>query len=218
MKVVDQANSVVYVIGPANQRRVKIGTTGHIDKRPKTIQSMSPVRLQVLWTTPGDRRLEDALHERFKDRRAHGEWFDFPDVDAVREIQWAVKRIEDPTGRGQTPDEGVAALSSGAERFYQAMGSAADRGMSSEDLARVCWDLTSPMESISRVFDLLAQYNSADLDADTKAGLMEASEAASAVLHALYKVASLGQAAPNAEVLAGGSAVFAADNINNEGV
>lgn len=191
MQTANQMKSVVYVIGPTNQHRVKIGTTEHIDKRPKTIQSMSPVPLQVLWTTPGDRRLEDALHEHFKDRRAHGEWFDFPDVHAVREIQWAVKRIEDPAGRGQTPDEGVAALNQGAEKFYEAMSSMADRGVSPEDLSRVCWDITRPMETISRVFDVLAIYNSAVLDADTKAGLVEAREAACAVLGALHKVASI---------------------------
>lgn len=191
MQTANQTKSVVYVIGPANQHRVKIGTTEHIDKRPRTIQSMSPVPLQVLWTTPGNRQLEDALHEHFKDRRTHGEWFDFPDVNAVREIQWAVKRLEDPAGRGQTPDEGVAALSRGAERFYEAMSSAADRGMSPEDLSRMCWDLTGPMESISRVFDVLANHNSAALDADTKAGLVEATEAACAVLGALHKVASM---------------------------
>lgn len=190
MQTANQMKSVVYVIGPANQHRVKIGTTEHIDKRPKTIQSMSPVPLQVLWTTPGDRRLEDALHGHFKDRRAHGEWFDFPDVNAVREIEWATKRIKDPTGRGQMPDEGVAAFSCGVEKLYQALDSAASRGMGREDLNRVCWELVLPMEGIGWAFNSLAEYNSSGFDAETAASLVKIRKAALALRDAVGEVVS----------------------------
>lgn len=160
MKLANQAKSVVYVIGPANRRRVKIGTTEHIDKRPKTIQSMSPVPLQVLWTTPGDRRLEDALHEHFKDRRAHGEWFDFPDVDAVGEIEWATHRIQDPRWWGQTIEEGVLRYACGVASLKMAITAGIRRGLAIEELTRlaeiahICtddlntgfWDLAQELE------------------------------------------------------------------------
>jgi len=147
MKLTTQAKSVVYVIGPASQRRVKIGTTEHIDKRPKTIQSMSPVLLQVLWTTPGDRQLEDALHEHFKDRRAHGEWFDFPDVNAVREIEWATRRIE----------EGVLRYARGTSRLRMAIEAAIRRGLRAYELTRLAEIGHLSTDSLNTGFADLAQ-------------------------------------------------------------
>lgn len=90
----DGANNVVYVIGNADNRLVKIGTTGVSSlARLAGIQTMSPSILTVLWTTPGDQTLEHQLHYRFRAERRHGEWFDFGDRDPVAEVDKAVAEI-----------------------------------------------------------------------------------------------------------------------------
>lgn len=87
--------SVVYVIGNADNRLVKIGwTTQRKLKRLGQIQTMSPSILTVLWTTPGGRPLEDALHSRFLAERRQGEWFDFGDRDPVAEVKRAVVTLD----------------------------------------------------------------------------------------------------------------------------
>lgn len=68
----------VYVIGTPGSRTVKIGRTVDLKKRLAEIQRMSPVPLEVLWSTPGGHELETQLHRHFRTLRSHGEWFTFP--------------------------------------------------------------------------------------------------------------------------------------------
>lgn len=65
---------VVYVIGSGTSL-VKLGRTGDLRKRLAMLQTGSPEKLEVLWATEGDALLESYLHEAFKHRRQHGEWF-----------------------------------------------------------------------------------------------------------------------------------------------
>jgi DNA-binding transcriptional regulator YhcF (GntR family) len=81
---------VIYVIGAEGVNTVKIGTTGHLSRRLRDIQRMSPLPLNALWTHPGGRDLEAHLHKHFKNRRRHGEWFEF-DSNPVQLVQWAVQ-------------------------------------------------------------------------------------------------------------------------------
>lgn len=87
------ATEMVYVIGSPRSPLVKIGRSTNVAKRLEDIQRMSPVRLQVRWSTEGGHRLELALHQQFKKRRRHGEWFDFSGADPVAEISAAVEVI-----------------------------------------------------------------------------------------------------------------------------
>jgi hypothetical protein len=101
------AESVVYVIGNADNRLVKIGTTTQRKlKRLGQIQTMSPSILTVLWTTPGGKPLEDALHARFRAERRQGEWFDFGDRDPVSEVKRAVVDLG-ASKRPPTPEEAL---------------------------------------------------------------------------------------------------------------
>lgn len=84
---------LVYVIGSTESTRVKIGRSETVNKRLTRIQRMSPVPLAVLWTTQGGTALESALHDRFKARRTHGEWFDFAGEDAVALISQAATEL-----------------------------------------------------------------------------------------------------------------------------
>lgn len=89
------AGSVVYVIGNADNRLVKIGTTSQSKlERMSGIQTMSPSILTVLWTTTGDEELEHKLHYEFRAERRHGEWFDFGDRDPVATVAPAATRLK----------------------------------------------------------------------------------------------------------------------------
>lgn len=80
----------VYLIGSEAGPLVKIGRTIDLPGRFADIQRMSPVPLTLLWQTEGGAELEAALHRYFKTCRSHGEWFDFPEGDALERVQRAV--------------------------------------------------------------------------------------------------------------------------------
>lgn len=79
----------VYLIGSPDSRLVKIGTTQDIKARLRGIQNMSPAPLEVLWQTEGGLLMERVLHERFREYRCHGEWFDFGSSDPVELVSEA---------------------------------------------------------------------------------------------------------------------------------
>lgn len=79
-------------------RVVKIGTTKDIFKRFKTIQSASPVRLNISGIMVGDRSIEEALHRRFAGLRQHGEWF-----RKTRKLLAYIKKHSDPVLDGWVP-------------------------------------------------------------------------------------------------------------------
>lgn len=68
---------VLYVIGQPGTGIAKIGITGNVKSRLRTIQTGSPVPVAVRWWHPGDYDLERQLHQEFAEYRMHGEWFDF---------------------------------------------------------------------------------------------------------------------------------------------
>lgn len=81
----------VYVIGSPESDVVKIGRTRQLARRLSTIQGMSPIPLQVLWSHPGGSELEGGLHRHFASQRVHGEWFRFAG-DPVETVRDAVER------------------------------------------------------------------------------------------------------------------------------
>ncbi|PWK84486.1 T5orf172 domain-containing protein [Lentzea atacamensis] len=89
------AKGFVYVIGQVGTKRVKIGYTQDLARRLKALQTSNPYKLEVLWQTAGDMRLEEKLHRRFAKRRIQGEWFDFGRFDPVKAIEKAVNQIQE---------------------------------------------------------------------------------------------------------------------------
>lgn len=83
----------VYLIGSEGSPIVKIGRSIDVPGRLTAIQFMSPLKLTVLWQTEGGAELESALHRWFKACRSHGEWFDFPDGDAVAQVIQAIAEM-----------------------------------------------------------------------------------------------------------------------------
>lgn len=89
-----ERESVVYLLGNADNRLVKIGmTTKSGLERLAGIQTMSPSILSILWSTPGGTRLEHKLHYQFRVERRHGEWFDFGDRDPIAEVSAAAAEL-----------------------------------------------------------------------------------------------------------------------------
>lgn len=83
-----EPQSRVYLIGAeSGGGLVKIGRSYWVAKRLEDIQRMSPVRLAVLWSTPGDGEMETRLHRAFAARRSHGEWFDFGFDDPIETVR-----------------------------------------------------------------------------------------------------------------------------------
>lgn len=97
--------SYVYVIGGPGLPHVKIGTSTNLPARLRQLQPGAPVRLSVLWSTPGGNRLEALVHIQLDAHRTYGEWFDLtPLGDPVAVVQNAVR-----IARG-TPAERAAAF------------------------------------------------------------------------------------------------------------
>lgn len=81
-------HGVVYVIECAGV--FKIGTTTNLATRLRTIGSMCPMPVRLVAKMHGGRQTEMLLHDRFRERHSHGEWFRLTDDD-VAQIQKMVR-------------------------------------------------------------------------------------------------------------------------------
>lgn len=94
----------VYAISTEdNPKVIKIGVATDIAKRIKSLQIGSAATLVLRWSAQGGYALENHLHEAFRKKRTHGEWFDFGRVaDPAKKINEAARaflgRFEAPTG------------------------------------------------------------------------------------------------------------------------
>lgn len=70
----DEGRQFVYFIGTADGP-VKIGLTRDVRQRLESLQTGSPVKLEILAYCEGDRWLERQYHTFFATQRLHGEWF-----------------------------------------------------------------------------------------------------------------------------------------------
>ena len=86
--------SCVYVIGEDDQRMVKIGWSTNLATRLSALRCGSAHALMLLWVTDGGRKLERALHDHFSSQWIKGEWFGFPDGDAVERVQEAISALD----------------------------------------------------------------------------------------------------------------------------
>lgn len=104
-------SGVVYMIGAAGSRLVKLGFSSRIERRLADLQRMGPAVLTLLWTTPGGRPLESRLHKHLRQYRCHGEWFDFGDADPIVVVTQALDEVtvEAPTPMPTRVDEPTTA-------------------------------------------------------------------------------------------------------------
>lgn len=67
---------LIYYIACSETERLKIGyTSGRAEKRLRALQTGSAGELLLIACHPGDPEDERFLHNHFRDRRLHGEWF-----------------------------------------------------------------------------------------------------------------------------------------------
>lgn len=87
----------LYVLYDGETRRCKIGCTSNADgKRQRSIMSShGAILANVLNAKVNDRYAAEAqCHERFKEHRKNGEWFEAPLVDVVNYIHQSVEWLE----------------------------------------------------------------------------------------------------------------------------
>ncbi|MGA4960266.1 GIY-YIG nuclease family protein [Streptomyces lavendulocolor] len=107
---------LVYAISTEdNPKVIKIGVATDIAKRMRSLQIGSAATLVLRWSAQGGYPLESHLHEAFRKKRMHGEWFDFRRVaDPVKKISEAaqgfLRRFAAPA------DERSDGLAAGAPR------------------------------------------------------------------------------------------------------
>jgi hypothetical protein len=74
-RIKKRARKTVYFLLAEKTKVIKIGISDNVKARAEAIQSMSPDRLILIGTEPGDEKRESELHEKFSRFRSHGEWF-----------------------------------------------------------------------------------------------------------------------------------------------
>lgn len=70
------SDGIDYIYAVAGAGKIKIGITKAPEKRLSSLQTGSPVPLEMLGYIVGNKNLEDAIHNYLSEHRSHGEWFD----------------------------------------------------------------------------------------------------------------------------------------------
>jgi hypothetical protein len=83
---VDHKQEIYFITTAEYDGPIKIGIAINSDKRFKTMQASSPVKLKMLGFVSGDSMRELLFHYKFKNYRLHGEWFSFDIMPHVLEI------------------------------------------------------------------------------------------------------------------------------------
>lgn len=65
----------VYFLATPCKRFVKIGYTGHLEDRLRSLRNTSPLQLELLGAIDGTESDEKDFHAVHRERRLHGEWF-----------------------------------------------------------------------------------------------------------------------------------------------
>jgi len=102
--------SYVYLIGTLDQRIVKIGYSISPRQRLIDIRIACPFTVGILWKAEGGAELEDALHQRFTDCRLQGEWFEFPNCNAVTQVSKAVTLMKPESAQTQPPPPSLSGI------------------------------------------------------------------------------------------------------------
>jgi len=83
----------VYLVARVGTTQAKIGRSRNLETRVAHLRAKSRQQLALLWTTPGDCRLEGELHWHFRDLALGKEWFDFGDLDPIEAVSAASAMI-----------------------------------------------------------------------------------------------------------------------------
>lgn len=119
----------VYFLESQANLYIKIGWTVNLDRRFRTISTMSPVPIKVLGVMAGGEEVERKVHFRFSESCHHGEWFEPSDSlhDFIREHASSGMEDELVRPRRAVPRGGSS---------YMALGKLAKFAMTTEDHIR----------------------------------------------------------------------------------
>ena len=81
-----QKNGQLLVYIARAGRNVKIGYSKNVNQRLQQLSTASPSPIQLIAVVPGDRQLEQELHQEFRKQRKIGEWFRGKGRDIVPRI------------------------------------------------------------------------------------------------------------------------------------
>lgn len=84
----------VYIIHALETTRIKIGFSFEPAERLGVLQTASPFLLVLIGTCPGSFSLERQMHDRLKDHRCIGEWFEFDPQEALKLLKQISKAEE----------------------------------------------------------------------------------------------------------------------------
>lgn len=84
-----QLSKFIYIIHASNTSTYKIGIAKDVEKRLKGLQTSNPNKLQVVNKFYFDNasKIESDLHEKFKDKRLNGEWFNLNVCDLYNVVK-----------------------------------------------------------------------------------------------------------------------------------
>tara|TARA_R110002012_G_scaffold320774_1_gene545487 strand:- start:4332 stop:4883 length:552 start_codon:yes stop_codon:yes gene_type:complete len=93
--------SVVYFVKHKFMKPIKIGYSNNLKMRLQDLKCASPYGLEIIGTIPtyNAQYLEKIIHERLKNRRLNGEWFDISHEEAVDIIKESDNSYDDRVQR-----------------------------------------------------------------------------------------------------------------------
>ena len=100
---------MIYFVRPVGlSGPIKIGLASDANKRLKTLEASSPLRLEIIATLEGGKEVECRLHERFLGQQSHYEWFHWSASlqETVDQINAGIFDIEGlPQAKGTAPTQ-----------------------------------------------------------------------------------------------------------------
>ena len=93
--------SVVYFVKHKFMKPIKIGYSNNLKMRLQDLKCASPYGLEIIGTIPtyNAQYLEKIIHERLKNRRLNGEWFDISHEEAIDIIKESDNTYDDRVQR-----------------------------------------------------------------------------------------------------------------------
>lgn len=125
---------MIYFVRGTRSGMVKIGSTENLKARMRSLRTASPEPLEVLAVVPGGLSEERALHDRFAEHRAVGEWF-HPRRELLAFVEKLTRdpRIDHPALRRRTARTTMRSREAQRERLETIRLAAVKHGLSERD-------------------------------------------------------------------------------------
>lgn len=93
----DDENGFLYLVKDNASNRIKIGITTNHKERLRSLNTIVPYGITIISIFSSNRykELERDVHERYKNKRRNGEWFEFNEVDLKECMEYIEKTTYD---------------------------------------------------------------------------------------------------------------------------